>query len=162
MERTGKIWRLTSPAGLPILFMPKPHRRGLHLCIDYRVLNKITIPNRYPLPLIQELQDRLQGAQWFTKLDLKNGFHLIRVRKGDKWKTEFRIQYRLFEFQVMPFGLTNCDTGMSGQCRSDGNIELVRFLDSQEGDGARAVFAGVQLLYKNKTPHGHPSKIAHR
>jgi len=55
-----------------------------------------------------------------------------------------------------------CDTGTSGQRRSDGNIELVRFLDSHEGDGARAVFAGVQLLYKNKTPHGRPSKIAHR
>jgi len=64
-----------------------------------------------------------------------------------------------------PFELTRrpmCDTGTSGQRRSDGNIELVRFLDSHEGDGARAVFAGVQLLYKNKTPHGRPSKIAHR
>jgi len=57
---------------------------------------------------------------------------------------------------------TSCDTGTSGQHRSDGNIELVRFLDSHEGDGARAVFAGVQLLYKNKTPHDSPSKIAHR
>ena len=55
-----------------------------------------------------------------------------------------------------------CDTGTSGQRRSDGNIEIVRFLDSHEGDGARAVFAGVQLLYKNKTPHDRPSKIAHR
>jgi len=56
----------------------------------------------------------------------------------------------------------HCDTGTSGQRRSDGNIELVRFLDSHEGDGARAVFAGVQLLYKNKTPYDSPSKIAHR
>jgi len=75
--------------------------------MDYRALNQITIPNRYLLPLMQELQDRVQGAQWFTKMDLKNGFHLIRVRKGDEWKTTFRTCYELFEFQVIPFGLTN-------------------------------------------------------
>jgi len=75
--------------------------------MDYRALNRITIPNRYPLPLMQELQDRVQGAQWFTKMDLKNGFHLIRMKKGDEWKMAFRTRYGLFEFQVMPFGLTN-------------------------------------------------------
>jgi len=107
MERTGKIRRSTSPAGSQILFVPKPHGRGLRLCVDYRALNKITIPNRYPLPLMQELQDRVRGAQWFTKMDLKNGFHLIRVREGDEWKTVFQTRYGLFEFQVMPFGLTN-------------------------------------------------------
>jgi len=107
MERTGKIKRSTSPARSPILFVPKPHGRGLCLCVDYRALNQITIPNRYPLPLMQELQDRIQGAQWFTKMDIKNGFHLIRMRKGDEWKTTFRTCYGLFEFQVMPFGLTN-------------------------------------------------------
>jgi len=107
MERTGKIKRSTSPAGLPNLFVPKPHRRGLRLCVDYRALNQITVPNRYLLPLIQELQDQVQGAQWFTKMDLKNRFHLIRMRKGDEWKTAFRTRYGLFKFQVMPFGLTN-------------------------------------------------------
>ena len=107
MEKTGKIRRSTSPAGSPILFVPKPSGRGLRLCVDYRGLNKITIPNRYPLPLMQELQDRVQGAQWFTKLDLKNGFNLIRIREGDEWKTAFRTRYGLFEFNVMPFGLTN-------------------------------------------------------
>jgi len=107
MEKTGKIQRSTSPAGSPILFVPKPNGRGLRLCVDYRGLNAITIPNRYPLPLMQELQDRVQGAQWFTKLDLKNGFNLIRIRKGDEWKTAFRTRYGLYEFQVMPFRLTN-------------------------------------------------------
>jgi len=107
MECTGKIRSSTSPGGSPILFVPKPHGRGLRLCVDYRALNRITIPNRYPLPLMQELQDRVQGAQWFTKMDLKNGFHLIRMREGDEWKTAFRTRYGLFEFQVMPFGLTN-------------------------------------------------------
>jgi len=107
MLRTGKIRRSTSPAGSPILFVPKPNGKGLQLCVDYRALNRITIPNRYPLPLMQELQDRVQGAKWFTKLDLKNGFNLIRIREGDEWKTAFRTRYGLYEFQVMPFGLTN-------------------------------------------------------
>jgi len=107
MERTGKIRRSTSTAGSAILFVPKPHGRGLRLCVDYQALNRITIHNRYPLPLMQELQGRVQGAQWFTKMDLKNGFHLIRIKEGDEWKTAFRTRYALFEFQVMPFGLTN-------------------------------------------------------
>ena len=107
MEKTGKIKRSTSPAGSPILFVPKPNGRGLRLCVDYRGLNAVTIPNRYPLPLMQELQDRVQGAKWFTKMDLKNGFNLIRIREGDEWKTAFRTRYGLYEFQVMPFGLTN-------------------------------------------------------
>jgi len=107
MERTGKIKRSTSAAGSPILFVPKPNGRGLRLYVDYRGLNSVTIPNRYPLPLMQELQDRVQGAQWFTKMDLKNGFNLIRIREGDEWKTAFRTRYGLYKFQVMPFGLTN-------------------------------------------------------
>jgi len=110
MEKTGKIKRSTSPAGSPILFVPKPNGRGLRLCVDYRGLNAVTIPNRYPLPLMQELQDRVQGAQWFTKMYLKNGFNLIRIREGDEWKTAFRTRYGLYEFQVMPFGLTNAPT----------------------------------------------------
>ena len=89
------------------MFVPKPNGKGLRLCVDYRALNRIMIPNRYPLPLMQELQDRVQGAKWFTKLDLKNGFNLIRIREGDEWKTAFRTRYGLYEFQVMPFGLTN-------------------------------------------------------
>jgi len=68
MERTGKIKHSTSLVGSPILFVPKSHGRGLRLCVDYWTLNRITIPNRYPLPLMQELQDRVQGAQWFTKI----------------------------------------------------------------------------------------------
>jgi len=107
MEKAGKIQRSTSPARSPILFVPKPNGKGLWLCVDYQGLNKITIPNRYPLLLMQELQDRVQGAQWFTKLDLKNGFNLIRIREGDEWKTAFWTRYGLFEFNVMPFGLTN-------------------------------------------------------
>jgi len=107
MLKNGKIWPSTSLAGSPILFVPNPNGQGLQLCVNYRGLNRITIPNRYPLALMQELQDRVQGAQWFTKMDLKNGFNLIHIREGDEWKTAFRTRYGHYEFQVIPFGLTN-------------------------------------------------------
>ena len=91
---SGKIVRTTSPAAAPILFVPKPDGT-LRLCIDYRGLNKITRKNRYPLPLMNELGDRLGKARYFTKLDLKNGFYLLRIAKGDEWKTTFRCRYGL-------------------------------------------------------------------
>jgi len=114
MERTGKIQCSTSPAGSPILFVPKPNGRGLRLCVNYRGLNKITIPNWYPLLLMQELQDQVQGTQLFTKMDLKNGFNLIRIGEGDEWKTAFRTRYSLFEFKVMPFGFDQCPVHLPG------------------------------------------------
>jgi hypothetical protein len=107
MMRTGKIRRATTPTGSPILFVPKPNGRGLRLCVDYRSVNRVMIPNRYPLPLMQKLQDRIHGAQFFTKMDLKNGFHLIRIREGDECETVFRTRYGLYEFMVMPFSLPN-------------------------------------------------------
>ena len=88
MLADGIIVRSTSPAAAPILFVPKPDGT-LRLCIDYRGLNKITIKNRYPLPLMNELRDRLGKAKFFTKLDLKKGFYLLRIAKGDEWKTAF-------------------------------------------------------------------------
>ena len=106
MLASGKIVRSTLPAAALILFVPKPDGT-LRLCIDYRGLNKITIKNRYPLPLMNELRDRLGKARYFTKLDLKNGFYLLRIAKGDEWKTAFRYRYGLYEYTVMPFGLCN-------------------------------------------------------
>jgi hypothetical protein len=84
MLRTGKIRPSKSLAAAPILFMPKPHGRGLRLCVDYRGINKITIANCYPLPLMSELQDRVRGVKFFTKIDLKNSYHLIRIKEGDE------------------------------------------------------------------------------
>jgi hypothetical protein len=107
MLASGKISPSKSPAGSPVLFVPKPHGRGLRLCVDYRGLNKVTIANRYALPLMNELRDRVQGAKIFTKIDLKAGFHLIRIKKGDEWKTAFRTRYGHFQYNVMPFGLEN-------------------------------------------------------
>ena len=107
MLRSGKIRPSKSPAGAPILFVPKKEGRGLRLCVDYRGLNKVTILNRYPLPLMNELRDRVRGAKIFTKLDLKAGYNLIRIKEGDEWKTAFRSRYGHFEYLVMPFGLAN-------------------------------------------------------
>ena len=77
------------------------------MCVDYRGLNKVTIMNRYPLPLMNELRDRVRGAKIFTKLDLKAGYNLIRVKQGDEWKTAFCSRYVNYEYTVMPFGLPN-------------------------------------------------------
>jgi hypothetical protein len=107
MLELGKICPSKSPAAAPIILVPKAHGRGLRLCVDYRGLNKVTIANRYPLPIMSELQDRVRGAKIFTKIDLKNGYNLIRIKTGDEWKMAFKTRYRLYEYTVMPFGLSN-------------------------------------------------------
>jgi len=105
LER-GWIRESSSPAGAPILFVPKKGGE-LRLCVDYRGLNHLTVKNRYPLPLMGELIDHLSKAKHYTKLDLRNAYHRIRIRKGNEWKMAFRTRYGHFEYQVMPFGLAN-------------------------------------------------------
>ena len=95
-----------SPYGAPVLFVPKKDG-GLRFCVDYRWLNKKTIRNQYPLPLPEELFDRLGGAKVFSKIDLKSGYWQIPVREGDVQKTAFKTRWGLYEYLVMPFGVTN-------------------------------------------------------
>lgn len=102
----GRIKPSKSPAGAPILFVPKKDG-GLRLCVDYRGLNKVSVKNRYPLPLISEILDRLSGAQYLSKIDVQDAYYRIRIREGEEWKTAFRTRYGHFEYMVMPFGLTN-------------------------------------------------------
>lgn len=103
----GKIRWTNSPGGAPILVIPKPHGRGLRLCVGYWWLNRVTITNRRLLPLMNKLGDRVQGARFFTKLDLKTRYHHIRVKERDLWKTTFCTTYSLFENTVMRFSLAN-------------------------------------------------------
>ena len=100
---TGKVHRSRSAAGAPILFV-RNKDGSLRLGIDYRELNRLTISNKYTLPLISELLDKTRGGKCFPRLDLKNGFHLIRVAGGHEWKTAFRTKKGLFEYTVMAFG----------------------------------------------------------
>ncbi len=102
----GFIDHSTSPAGAPVLFSSKKDG-GLRLCVDYRSLNAMMVKNRYAIPLIPSLLDRLTTAKIYTKIDLRNAYNLIRIREGDQWKTAFRTHYGHFQYNVMPMGLTN-------------------------------------------------------
>ena len=102
----GFIRPSTSPWGAPVLFSKK-NDKTLRLCIDYQQLNRVTIKNRYHLQRIDDLFDQLRGARVYSKIDLRTGYHQLRVREIDIPKTAFRTRYGHFEFTVMPFGLTN-------------------------------------------------------
>ncbi|KAJ9546613.1 hypothetical protein OSB04_019156 [Centaurea solstitialis] len=133
-ELSGKgfIRPSSSPWGAPILFVKK--KDGSHrMCIDYRGLNKVTIKNRYPLPRIDDLFDQLQGASWFSKIDLRSGYHQLKVKEADVHKTAFRTRYGHFEFLVMPFGLTNAPAAfmdlMNRVCRPMLDRSVIVFID---------------------------------
>ncbi|GBG80917.1 hypothetical protein CBR_g31473 [Chara braunii] len=105
----GWICPSSSPYGAPVLFVWKKNK-DLRLCIDYRKLNAQTVKNARPLPRIDDLLERLFGAKYFSKLDLKSGYHQISIRPNDCYKSALKTQYGHFEWVVMPFALTNAPT----------------------------------------------------
>jgi hypothetical protein len=105
-QAKGFIQPSSSPWGAPVLFVEKKDGTQ-RMCVDYRSLNEVTIKNKYPLQRIEDLFDQMKGASVFSKIDLRSGYHQLKIRESDIPKTAFRTRYGLYEYTVMSFGLTN-------------------------------------------------------
>ncbi|GJS70678.1 putative reverse transcriptase domain-containing protein [Tanacetum coccineum] len=146
----GFIRPSSSPWGAPVLFVKKKDG-SFQMRIDYRELNKLTVKNRYPLPRIDDLFDQLQGSSVYSKIDLRSGYHQLRVREEDIPKTAFRTRYGHYEFQVMPFGLTNAPAVF---------MDLMNRVCKPYLDKFVIVFIDDILIYsKNKQEHKEHLKL---
>jgi hypothetical protein len=146
----GFIRPSSSPWGCPAIFVKKKDQT-LRMCVDYRPLNEVTIKNKYPLPQISILFDQLTGARVFSKIDLRSGYHQIRIRPKDIPKTTFTMWYGLFEYLVMSFGLTNAPAHFTYLMNSVFMPELDKFV---------VVFIDNILIYsKNEEEHARHLRI---
>ncbi|GJS33356.1 putative reverse transcriptase domain-containing protein [Tanacetum coccineum] len=140
----GFIIPSSLPWGAPVLFLKKKDG-SFRMCIDYQELNKLTVKNRYPLLKIDDLFDQLQGSSVYSKIDLRSGYHQLRVREEDIPKTAFRTRYGHYEFQVMPFGLTNAPAVfmdlMNRVCKPFFDKFVIAFIDD------------ILIYSKNKKEH---------
>ncbi|GBG62283.1 hypothetical protein CBR_g29891 [Chara braunii] len=127
LQEKGWIRPSSSPYGAPVLFVRKKNK-DFQLCIDYRKLNEQTTRNVGPLPRIDDLLERLGGAKFFSKLDLKSGYHQLEIRQGDCYKTAFKTRYEHFEWLVMPFGLANAATTFQAAMTTEFRHMLDRFV----------------------------------
>jgi hypothetical protein len=143
----GFIRPTASPWGCPALFVKKDN--SLRLCVDYRPLNAVTIKNKYPLPRIDILFDQLAGAKVFSKIDLRSGYHQIKIKPCDIPKTAFSTRYGLYEYLVMSFGLTNAPAYFMYLMNSVFMLELDKFV---------VVFIDDVLIY-SKTDEDHANHI---
>ncbi|GJV50905.1 putative reverse transcriptase domain-containing protein [Tanacetum coccineum] len=145
----GFIRPSSSPWGAPVLFVKKKDG-SFRVCINYRELNKLTIKNRYPLPRIDDLFDQLQGSSIYSKIDLRSGYHQLRVREEDIPITAFQMRYGHYEFQITPFGLTNAPAVF---------MDLMNRVCKPYLDKFVIVFIDDILIYsKNKEEHGEHLK----
>ncbi|GKB30916.1 putative reverse transcriptase domain-containing protein [Tanacetum coccineum] len=146
----GFIRPSSSPWGAPVLFVKKKDG-SFRMCIDYRELNKLTVKNRYPLPRIDDLFDQLQGSSIYSKIDLRSGYHQLRIKEEEILITAFRTRYGHFEFQVMLFGLTNTPAVfmdlMNRVCKSYLDKFVIVFIDD------------ILVYSKDKEEHGKHLKI---
>ena len=139
-----------SPWGAPVLFVKKKDG-SMQMCIDYKELNKVTIKNRYPLPRIDDLFDQLQGARYFSKIDLRFGYHQLKIKEKDIPKTAFQTRYGHYEFLVMPFGVTNTPAAF---------MDLMNRVFKQYINKFVIVFIDDILIYSwNKEEHKEHLKI---
>lgn len=138
-----------SSASAPVLFARKPGG-GLRFCVDYRALNAITKKDRYPLPLIHETLSQISKARWFTKVDVIQAFHKIRIAEGDEWKTAFRTRFGLYEWLVTPFGLANAPSTFQRYI----NWVLREYLDEW-----CSAYVDDVLIYSSGTRAEHESKV---
>ena len=146
----GFIRPSSSPWGCPTIFVKKKDQT-LRMCVDYRPLNEVTIKNKYSLPRIDILFDQLTRARVFSKIDLRSGYHQIRIRPEDIPKTAFTTRYGLFEYLVMSFGLTNAPAHFTYLMNSVFMPELDKFV---------VVFIDDILIYsKNEEVHAQHLRI---
>jgi hypothetical protein len=146
LQQKGYIHPSSSPWGAAVLFVTKKDG-SMRMCIDYRSFNEVTIKNKYPLPRIDDLFDQLQGAKYFSKIDLRSGYHQLRIKEADVQKTTFVTRYGQYEFTVMPFGLTNAPAFF---------MNLMNKVFMEELDKFVVVFIDDNLIYsKSRKDHEH-------